>query len=258
MRLIIPTTLSKIRWLETTLLGISLQTIVPDVVMIGVDVKPWDDEFLLERTYGLNVAVSFSDGRSPIKRQHSIINDLASKIPSGEKIMIMDDDYLLLDTACIERLDSACRTGAVSAPSVFFNCAGHDLPADAEVVDGTIRYNKCVIGDSCSFQGNVHGMHQMCGVPKMFMSEDWKRCGGFDAKTFRHYWFADTDLLYRVRKSIIISEVDCPSAHVSHPRYKMEAFAKANAQRFIDRYDWTGDEEHLRLARHVLDFGTGL
>lgn len=260
---VLTTIFDKIDWLKRTIYGLSVQKDVELDIHVCVDRKPWDrvDKDIEAELASINTSVMFhvEPTSSDIKRQHEMINRMISSLPPDEPVLIMDDDYWLLNDNSIANMLSTFAPGIVVGCKGFIDTFYDDLPimGDCSVYDGRIRYFERDISSlsHVDINDNPYGMHPMCGVPKIFLAGEFTSLGGFDHKRFRHYWFSDTDLLIRVKKNLDFRLVDVPCIHARHDRNKPDMFGKINASRFLKSYenDPEVNASYIHIAKETLN-----
>jgi hypothetical protein len=167
-------------------------------------------------------------------------------------IVIMDDDYWLMSTQCMTQALELLREKSMVIPHMVFH-ADNGFPFSNPVIDGqTIVYGSQFSGRNLETIDDGHGHNPFAGHPKLMLAEDFNELGGFDFKSFPHYWWCDTDLWYRSRNVIDIVEVDIPVMHFRHPKYKNEMFQQQNSRTFLERHKDNLSETHKRLLGVVI------
>jgi hypothetical protein len=264
---IIPTTLSKLKWLRITLRGLYFQKDVRiEKIHIVVDLKIWDSKTPVEDVEkiipgGFKFQVDILNPPIKTKRSHQAVNKAIKSInESGNKrVLVMDDDYWF------RRTDDLAKLIEKSMPGVFVTpCAFDEVSIDEKsnwlqepvVERGIIRYfantdpkTKRIVCDM-----SERGQHPMCGHPKVFFTEDFMTENGFDVPSFQHYWWCDTDMYYRLKKRFEFVHVPIETWHMDHPRYHPQMFQKPNARRFLERHQAIGEilGPHLEAANNQL------
>jgi hypothetical protein len=268
---IIPTIYDKIPWLARTLKGIALQTAKPDRVEVMVDVKPWDpqvwapglddDSFKAIVPDGLDVHFSMVGPPLETKRQHAMIND-AVQATDADTIIIMDDDYWMTEVDCFAKLVAEVTDGRIAIPEsileVTQSSVGSWLAQPLIHKDGTIRYfsrvPEAAIVQTCHSR---RGQNVMCGHPKIMSRNDFIAVGGFDTKSFRHYWWCDTDMYYRLRQRAAFVVKPMMIYHVDHGRRSPKMFEKENAMAFLAKHGRTAiDPRHMEIIDSIIKDAT--
>jgi hypothetical protein len=256
MRYVIPTIVEKREWLKRTLWGLSLQNDIFDARMIIlVDVKPWDGDDLGLGDLPEGCEVTYVTPAASIKRQHVIVNEAMEALDDRDApVCVMDDDYWALSTLSMGRLLSSWRPGRIVTPSWYWSSPGKiELPSGEYSCRGDgLSYCDLENPVRRSFAAGEHGMHPMCGNPKLVSPETWSSVGGFP-EGYRHYWFADTELYVRSR-GLIDQIDDVDFAHAEHERHRPEMFAAHNARLFMSRVgkDLPSSDQHRQKAEDAI------
>lgn len=220
----------------------------PEEILIGIDRKPWDFGNKIDLPPSCT-AKEFLPPKA-FKRQHEIVNTLVGNL-SGP-VVIMDDDYWFMSTRCMSKmLELFCEKSMVVPRTALHADTGTLF--DEPVVEGqTIAYGSQLDGRTLTVVDDGHGHNPFAGHPKLILAEDFNTLGGFDFKSFPHYWWCDTDIWYRSRSVINVVEADIPVVHFHHPRYKQEMFQQQNSRTFLMRHKDNLTETHKRLLDVVI------